>query len=101
MNETENNRNEGQSTPPKEPKKEKLGEKIGRLKKDAEVKFDRYLEERKKRLHENDAIFTEELTKEIQNYVKTHTAPYKYPRIVVFREELPKTISGKIMRNKL
>ena len=44
---------------------------------------------------------TEELKKEIQNYVKTHTAPYKYPRIVVFRNELPKTISGKIMRNKL
>jgi len=44
---------------------------------------------------------TEELKKEIQNYVKTHTAPYKYPRIVVFRDELPKTISGKIMRNKL
>jgi len=44
---------------------------------------------------------SEELKKEIQNYVKTHTAPYKYPRIVVFRDELPKTISGKIMRNKL
>ena len=44
---------------------------------------------------------TEELKKEIQNYVKTHTAPYKYPRIVVFRKELPKTISGKIQRNKL
>ena len=44
---------------------------------------------------------TDELKKEIQNYVKTHTAPYKYPRIVVFREDLPKTISGKIMRNKL
>jgi len=44
---------------------------------------------------------TEELKKEIQNYVKEHTAPYKYPRIVVFREELPKTISGKIQRNKL
>ena len=44
---------------------------------------------------------TEELKKEIQNYVKKHTAPYKYPRIVVFRDELPKTISGKIMRNKL
>ncbi len=44
---------------------------------------------------------TEELKKEIQNYVKAHTAPYKYPRIVEFREELPKTISGKIMRNKL
>ena len=44
---------------------------------------------------------TEELKKEIQNYVKSHTAPYKYPRIVVFRDELPKTISGKIIRNKL
>ena len=44
---------------------------------------------------------TEELKKEIQNYVKQHTAPYKYPRIVEFRKELPKTISGKIMRNKL
>ena len=44
---------------------------------------------------------TEELKKEIQAYVKEHTAPYKYPRIVVFREELPKTISGKIQRNKL
>ena len=44
---------------------------------------------------------TEDLKKEIQNYVKKHTAPYKYPRIVEFRKELPKTISGKIMRNKL
>ena len=44
---------------------------------------------------------TEELKKEIQNYVKKHTAPYKYPRIVVFKDELPKTVSGKIMRNKL
>ena len=44
---------------------------------------------------------TEELKKEIQQYVKTHTAPYKYPRIVVFKDELPKTVSGKIMRNKL
>ena len=44
---------------------------------------------------------TEELKKEIQNYVKSHTAPYKYPRIVEFRDELPKTISGKIIRNKL
>lgn len=44
---------------------------------------------------------TEELKKEIQNYVKKNTAPYKYPRIVVFRDELPKSISGKIQRNKL
>lgn len=44
---------------------------------------------------------TEELKKEIQDYVKHKTAPYKYPRIVVFKDELPKTISGKIQRNKL
>ena len=44
---------------------------------------------------------TEELKKEIQNYVKKNTAPYKYPRIVEFKEELPKTISGKIIRNQL
>ena len=44
---------------------------------------------------------TEELKKEIQNYVKTHTAPYKYPRIVEFRSSLPKTVSGKIQRNRL
>ena len=44
---------------------------------------------------------TEELKKEIQAYVKSKTAPYKYPRIVVFRDELPKTVSGKIQRNKL
>ena len=44
---------------------------------------------------------SEELKKEIQDYVKRKTAPYKYPRIVVFRDELPKTISGKIMRNQL
>ncbi len=44
---------------------------------------------------------TDELKKEIQDYVKEKTAPYKYPRIVVFRDELPKTTSGKIIRNKL
>ena len=44
---------------------------------------------------------TEELKKEIQKYVKENTAPYKYPRVVVFRDSLPKTISGKIQRNKL
>ena len=44
---------------------------------------------------------TPELVKEIQNYVKEHTAPYKYPRIVVFKDSLPKTVSGKIQRNKL
>ena len=41
------------------------------------------------------------LKKEIQEYVKAKTAPYKYPRIVEFRKELPKTISGKIQRNLL
>ncbi len=44
---------------------------------------------------------TEALKKEIQTYVKQHTAPYKYPRIIVFRDELPKTTSGKIIRGKL
>ena len=44
---------------------------------------------------------TDELKKEIQNYVKQRTAPYKYPRIVVFKDELPKTVSGKIIRKKL
>lgn len=44
---------------------------------------------------------TEELKKEIQNYVKNNTAPYKYPRIIEFVDELPKTISGKIKRAQL
>ena len=38
------------------------------------------------------------LVKELQEHVKKETAPYKYPRIVEFVEELPKTISGKIRR---
>ncbi len=41
------------------------------------------------------------LKKEIQQYVKEKTAPYKYPRVVVFRDSLPKTTSGKIQRNLL
>ena len=40
----------------------------------------------------------DELVKEIQDHVKRVTAPYKYPRIVEFVDELPKTISGKIRR---
>ena len=44
---------------------------------------------------------SEELKKEIQEYVKTHTAPYKYPRIVVFRDSLPRTFNGKVQRNQL
>ncbi|MDR2159681.1 MAG: AMP-binding protein [Treponema sp.] len=42
---------------------------------------------------------SEELKKELQNHVKRVTAPYKYPRIVEFTAELPKTVSGKIQRN--
>ena len=38
------------------------------------------------------------LIKELQNHVKKVTAPYKYPRIVEFVKELPKTTSGKIRR---
>ncbi|GHV41206.1 acetyl-CoA synthetase [Spirochaetia bacterium] len=42
---------------------------------------------------------SKELERELQNHVKRVTAPYKYPRIVEFAAELPKTISGKIQRN--
>lgn len=38
------------------------------------------------------------LKKDIQNYVKTHTAPYKYPRVIDFVAELPRTTNGKIRR---
>ena len=38
------------------------------------------------------------LIKEIQNHVKKVSAPYKYPRVIEFVDELPKTISGKIKR---
>ncbi|WP_292405474.1 MULTISPECIES: AMP-binding protein [unclassified Methanoculleus] len=44
---------------------------------------------------------SESLVKDIQNYVKRVTAPYKYPRAVEFVESLPKTISGKIKRYEL
>lgn len=44
---------------------------------------------------------TEQLKKDIQQYVKTHTAPYKYPRVLEFVDSLPKTISGKIRRVEL
>lgn len=43
----------------------------------------------------------EDLIKEIQNYVKHNTAPYKYPRIVEFVDELPKTVSGKVRRAEI
>ncbi|MAQ56011.1 MAG: acyl-CoA synthetase [Rhodospirillales bacterium] len=42
-----------------------------------------------------------ELEKDIQDFVKAHTAPYKYPRSIEFRESLPKTVSGKIRRVEL
>lgn len=44
---------------------------------------------------------SEALTKELQDHVKEVTAPYKYPRIIEYMEELPKTISGKILRREL
>lgn len=43
----------------------------------------------------------DELTKELQNHVKAITAPYKYPRIIEYVAELPKTISGKIKRAEI
>ena len=44
---------------------------------------------------------SEELAKELQDFVKNLTAPYKYPREIEFTSELPKTISGKIRRIEL
>jgi len=44
---------------------------------------------------------SEALVKEIQEYVKEHTAPYKYPRIIEFKDSLPKTVNGKIQRSQL
>ena len=44
---------------------------------------------------------SEELKKEIQDFVKNLTAPYKYPRVIDFVTELPKTISGKIRRTEI
>ncbi|MFW3146540.1 MAG: acyl-CoA synthetase [Thermoplasmatota archaeon] len=44
---------------------------------------------------------SEELTKGIQEHVKNTTAPYKYPRLIEYVKELPKTISGKIKRKEL
>lgn len=44
---------------------------------------------------------TPELTKELQNYVKKVTAPYKYPRVIEYVDELPKTVGGKIKRAQI
>ena len=41
------------------------------------------------------------LARELQDHVRERTAPYKYPRIVEFADELPKTASGKIKRAQL
>ena len=44
---------------------------------------------------------TPDLARELQDHVKRETAPYKYPRIVDFADELPKTASGKVKRAEL
>ncbi len=44
---------------------------------------------------------SDELIKEIQNFVKQNTAPYKYPRVIEFVESLPKTVNGKIRRTEI
>jgi acetyl-CoA synthetase len=46
-------------------------------------------------------VASEELKLELQHHVKKATAPYKYPRVIEFVTELPKTISGKIRRVQL
>ena len=46
-------------------------------------------------------VASDELKKELQDHVKSTTAPYKYPRIVEFVDELPKTIGGKIKRAQI
>lgn len=44
---------------------------------------------------------SDELAEELKDFVKHNTAPYKYPRMIEFVKELPKTISGKIMRAEI
>ena len=44
---------------------------------------------------------SDELAEELKSFVKHNTAPYKYPRVIEFVDELPKTISGKIMRTEI
>lgn len=46
-------------------------------------------------------VASDKLKKELQNYVKKVTAPYKYPRVIEFVEELPKTLGGKIKRAQI
>jgi acetyl-CoA synthetase len=52
-------------------------------------------------LRDCDSTPSPELARELQEHVKRETAPYKYPRIVEFASELPKTASGKIRRAEL
>ncbi len=52
-------------------------------------------------LRDSSVVPTEELVKELQDHVKSLTAPYKYPREIEFISELPKTTSGKIRRIEL
>ena len=52
-------------------------------------------------LREGVAEPSPELVRELQDHVKRQTAPYKYPRIIDFAQELPKTSSGKIKRAEL
>ena len=49
----------------------------------------------------NDYTPSDELTKELQVYVKENTAPYKYPRVIEYVENLPKTFNGKIRRKEI
>jgi acyl-coenzyme A synthetase/AMP-(fatty) acid ligase len=52
-------------------------------------------------LRDGDYAPSPQLARELQEHVKRETAPYKYPRIVEFAAELPKTASGKVMRAEL
>jgi acyl-coenzyme A synthetase/AMP-(fatty) acid ligase len=52
-------------------------------------------------LRSGDYVPSPELVRELQEHVKRETAPYKYPRIIEFVEELPKTASGKVKRAEL
>jgi 2-aminobenzoate-CoA ligase len=47
------------------------------------------------------SLASEELVKELQNFVKSSIAPYKYPRMIEFRDSLPRTETGKVQRFKL
>ena len=49
----------------------------------------------------NGYVESDELKKELQDYVKHNTAPYKYPRVIEFVKELPKTFNGKIRRTEI